>query len=542
MKLTQSPRGWIFVGLLGWQGVLLLASNWHASLMAHDEGWYATLAMGLVRLGDWLTPRWWGQLMYDKTSGIHWLIATAYSLFGISEVTARIPSMVACLLSVCLTYAIGYRLLHRQAAWLSALCLSTFILWNQYGHMATQDMPLVAIELIMIWALLQAERKGPQRWVWGLLAGLGLGLGFLVKGFMVALAAIALLPYLILNHRQHRHWHNPGLYLGLGLGIGLVLLWFGQLWTTHGVVPFQQIFGTLGIAAAGDYHGVGPWYYGWNIPANLLPWTPLVLWGIIKLCRQPLIGHKWLLLGYPALLLLQLQLFPTKTLYYTLQLYPFFALYGGYILAELMRGWTRPGASRLPLALTSYGYGLSGSVVSVIGLGILLRQWGPLNFLAAELGPELTWYGGLALVVGLSWVTLLLAWHHQSRQSRIRPVRAWLLSLFLGPWLAIGLAGIGGLLGNYSADMKAFCQQPAVAEVLANHTVDVVLAPQAGINHKTWVLASFYTSHWGERLTSVAAIPAGHSAWVSEAAVPTIPDTLRRLGTVRGWALVSPVP
>jgi len=539
MKLMQPPRGWIFAGLLGWQGLSLLASNWQASLMAHDEGWYATLALGLVRSGDWLTPRWWGQLMYDKTSGVHWLIATAYRLFGVSEVTARIPSMVACLLSVCLTYAIGCRLLNRQAAGLAVLCLSTIILWNQYGHMATQDMPLVAIELMTIWALLRAEQQTTLRWGWGLLAGLGLGLGFLVKGFMVVLPAIALLPYLILRHRRHRHWHNPGLYVGLGLGIGLVLLWFWQLWSTHGLVPFQQIFGTLGVAAAADYHGVGPWYYAWNIPANLLPWTPLVLWGIFKLCRQPL-DHKSLLLGYPVLMVLQLQVFPTKTLYYPVQIYPFLALYGGYVLAELMHRWTQPGASRLPLALTSYGYGLSGGLISLVGLGILLRRWGPLEFLTAELGPELTWYGGLALVVGLSWLLLLLAWHRRARHSRLQPVRAWLAGLLVGPWLALGLAGMGGLLGNYSAEVKAFCRQPTVAEVLANHTVDVVLASPAGVNHKTWVLTSFYSRHWGERLTSVAAIPADHYAWVSEAAVATIPARFQQLGTVRGWALVRP--
>ncbi|MGB5974364.1 MAG: glycosyltransferase family 39 protein, partial [Nodosilinea sp.] len=374
IQALHRHTGWLPYGLLvGWQGVLLVASNVHTSLMAHDEGWYTTLALGLVRSQNWLSPTWWGELIYDKTSGLHWMIAAAFS-FGVSETTARLPSGVACLISVSLLYAIGSTLLNRRSAFLGALCLSTVIIWTQYGQLATQDMPLVALELAVIWALLRSEQQPQQRLAWGVAAGLGFGLGFFIKGFMVALPTVALLPYLIGSHKQHKHLANPGLYSGFLLGLGLVGCWFLALWNAHGSKPFDQLFGILALAASADYHGVGPWYYLWNIPANFLPWTPLAILGLFFLVRSPPQSRLLLTCGYPAVLMLLLQLFSTKTIYYPLQVYPFLALYSGYGLDRMLAAWQR---DRTPIAAKALScfYGSVALVALVFSVGLLTGAW-----------------------------------------------------------------------------------------------------------------------------------------------------------------------
>lgn len=536
------PDSWLPYGLLVvWQGLLLVASNVQTSLMAHDEGWYATLALGLTRSQNWLSPTWWGELVFDKTSGVHWMIAASYSLFGVSETTARLPSGIACLISIALIYAIGSTLLNRRSAFLGALCLSTVIIWTQYGQLATQDMPLVALELIVIWALLRVEQHPQQRLGWGVVAGLGFGLGFFIKGFMVALPTVALLPYLVLNHKRHKHLTNPGLYLGFLLGLGLVAIWFLALWQAHGTEPFQQLFGILALAASADYHNVGPWYYLWNIPANFLPWTPLALVGLVGLLKSPPETRLLLTLGYPAVLMLLLQLFSTKTIYYPLQVYPFLGLYSGCALDQVLTAWHQRDRRTAGVKALSCFYGAIAVLALAFSLGLISKIWLNLGILDVALQQELYAYAVPALAVSAFWLL-----HGASGLGilgrRSRPM-LWLSSLLIGPWLAIGLAGTTGLIGNYSAEVKAFCRQPDISAILDHNAVNVVLNEQPSReDHQTWILVSFCSSAWDLRLDSLRALSPGEYAWVSPpiaAELEATPDRSRRFGDIKGWALVG---
>ncbi|NJN21773.1 MAG: 4-amino-4-deoxy-L-arabinose transferase [Leptolyngbya sp. RL_3_1] len=414
----------------------------------------------MVRSQDWLSPTWWGQLVYDKTSGLHWLIAASLSIFGTSETAARLPSGMACLISVGLMYWIGAYLLSDRAALWGCLCLSTIFVWTQYGQLATQDVPLISIELICIWALLQAEHSPQYRRVWGFLSGLCLGIGFLVKGFMVALPSLALLPYLIFEHRRHKHLFNPGLYFGvLAGGVG-VLYWFWQLWQTHGSLPFDQLFGVLALAASEDYHGVGPLYYLWNIPASFLPWTPMVLLGMVQILRQHHIHRKWLLMGYPAGLLFMLQIFPTKTPYYPLQIYPFLGLYAGLALSNLvsLKQLSRKQAKRT-FRVTAIAYGAVGLLLLSASVVLILAMALNQNFLGLREDPKIPIYILIALAIGLSWIGVLWLGSTGARRPQFptwHQTRVGLVSLLLGPWLAIAIAGTSGLIGDYNPDIKAF--------------------------------------------------------------------------------------
>ena len=134
---------------------LLLLNGDHQSLLAHDEGFYAVQARWIWESGDWLTPQWWGKPIYDRTIGIQWLIALSYHLFGLNEFSARLPSTIACVFSVLLTYELGLILFDRKIAWLGATILMLMGLWVSEAHTAQQNTVLVAIELLGILSLLK---------------------------------------------------------------------------------------------------------------------------------------------------------------------------------------------------------------------------------------------------------------------------------------------------------------------------------------------------------------------------------------------------
>ena len=115
-------------------------------------------------------------------------------------------------------------------------------------------MPLLALELVGLWGLRQATPG--SRAIWPLLAGLWLGPAFLVKGFMVALPAAALLPLLLSQRRpllrDGRFWG------GLALGWLPVVLWLALSLQTYGPAVVGGLVDKLLFLSGSDTYSAGP--------------------------------------------------------------------------------------------------------------------------------------------------------------------------------------------------------------------------------------------------------------------------------------------
>ncbi len=517
--------------LLAWSGLLLACSLLHMSLMAHDEGNYAAESRFMLESGNWLARQWWGQPTYSHGIALNWLMLIGYRLFGVSDRVARLPSVLACMGSVLLTYDIGRMLIAAQLwpyakfarllGFLSGLLLMVVSLWAQYGHLATQDMLLVSVELLGIWALLKAEAHAQGRIAFGFLAGLTLGLGFFVKTFMIALPALALLPYLIFHYRRHRHLSNPGLYGGLIVGVGAVALWLGLSLAEYGDLVFASMFGKLGELSGESFHADGgPFYYLWNIPVNMLPWALFSLIGAVLVLRSlwrsrrqfaSAYPHGWLLL-YPFLLAGLLTVFPTKTPYYTLQLHPFMAIFAAIALQRIATQ-----TIRWPRRLLSYSFAVLGAILIGLSAAAFIyvsgnfNRWVPADSIPAHLfdtAVDILPYTPLALTLGFGWLWLPAL---MSRPQK------WIATWLLPAWLTLGLAGLTGLFGDYSPDLKAALAAAEIAPIVSDQPISFITGtaewpPEV---HKTFTLLSFYTPRLGPLNRPIAEIPPGTYAWLS---------------------------
>ena len=65
------------------------------ALFDPDEGRYAEIAREMYESGDWITPRLNQVKHFDKPPLTYWLAATSYSIFGVNEFAARLPSALA---------------------------------------------------------------------------------------------------------------------------------------------------------------------------------------------------------------------------------------------------------------------------------------------------------------------------------------------------------------------------------------------------------------------------------------------------------------
>ncbi|WP_310487495.1 glycosyltransferase family 39 protein, partial [Chamaesiphon sp. VAR_69_metabat_338] len=387
---------------------LLIINGFHQSLMPHDEGYYAMQARWIWETGDWLTPQWWGTPIYDRTIGIQWCIALAYHLFGLNEFSVRLPSTIACIASVLLTYEIGKMLFDRQIAWMGGAILMLMGLWVNEAHTAQQNTALVAIELLGIWALLQIsdsqsislssslhelpiQAHAPRSmtaiatkssaigtatktsWGWGVVAGATVGLGFLLKGFMIFVPLVALLPYAIDRHRYRQFLTNPGIYLGLILGSIPTGLWLILSCYKYGsIAPARELIEKMLLLSQTDTYNPGPFYYLWMMPLNIFPWALFSAIGAIVLWRKllPLANLQLsLALGYPIALFILLSLFRTRMIYYTMQFLPFMALLAALAFSQFSR-IGRHDSPRWYRFVTwlSYAFGGLGFVLALAGL------------------------------------------------------------------------------------------------------------------------------------------------------------------------------
>jgi len=501
LRISKTTRNDILL-LVGWSGLLIATTFLNVSLMAHDEGNFAAEARFMVESGRWLARLWWDRPVYTHGIMLNWLIALSYKVFGIYDWAARMPSAIACITATLLTYDISKIIAGKRIlGLLSAALLMLFHLWFQYGHLGTQDMLLVCLELLGIWALLKAEAHPDKRIIWGFISGLVLGLGFLTKSFMILLPAAALLPYLIFQHRRHRHLTNPGLYIGLATGVGIVGLWLWLSIAQYGDVVTTSLFGKIGELGEKPFHAdAGRFYYLWNIPANGFPWPLFSLIGV-WFCwrdRRRENPYRWLLI-YPFILFGMLTSFSTRTPYYTLQLYPFLALFGAIALHRIA---TQP--LKWPRQWLSLAFGGLGFILAAFGiLGLFSPARYPINYLLIA-----TPYAPIATVLGLGWICLLLTLNSPGK---------WLAVWLLSTWLTLGMVGIEGLYGDYTPVIKAELSRDPMASVLATEPIDFITG-EAWTDteaHKTMTLLSFYTPVLGRKNPDFDEIQPGDYAWLA---------------------------
>ncbi|KAB8319025.1 glycosyltransferase family 39 protein [Tolypothrix campylonemoides VB511288] len=532
--VTGFLRAFPHVGLLIWILPLLLFSSGESSLMAHDEGLYAWRSRFMIDTGDWIHP--WST-PHHKTPGPYWLVASSYTLFGISEASGRLPSIITGILSVLLLYEIGKILLGKKIAWLAAAILSVEILWLQYCRLGTPDVPMIFLVLLAIWSLLKAELHPKYHSAWCFVAGLSFGLGFLVRSFMIVLPMIALLPYLLNEHRRHRHLANPMLYLGFVVGLIPTFVWLWLSWLRYGDASFGQLINFVVKLGSGERGNNGLEFYFWNLPVKAFPWFFLSLLGLVLLIRRPVPRYQLILVGYPVILFAELSLFSTRLSHYSLSLYPFIALLAAFGLNWLsagIRGQTDNQTKRTSrqgefptfwfLRNLSYTFGILGVLLLVAG--IVASVWG---------NAEVRKYALLALASGVGWLILPLVWigrYHFGK--KFLTSRYWLAGWLVPAWISLAVAGSSGLIGDYNPDIKAFIQQPAIAQVLHSSPINFV-----DTRGKTDVLLKFYTPHHGKRVQQVSELPTSGYAWVSVKQAADLSQPHRVLGTVQKVSLIE---
>jgi 4-amino-4-deoxy-L-arabinose transferase-like glycosyltransferase len=159
-----------------------------------DEPRFTLAAQQMVESGDWMFPHRGSELYPDKPPMLMWMEAATYEVVRNWRIAFLMPSLLAALLTLALTYDLGRRFWNPRAG-LYAACALLAVFQFVYQCKRAQIDPLEMGWITLAnWGLLLHFLRGPNwRAYW--LACFAAGLGVITKG-VGFLALLMFVPYL----------------------------------------------------------------------------------------------------------------------------------------------------------------------------------------------------------------------------------------------------------------------------------------------------------------------------------------------------------
>jgi 4-amino-4-deoxy-L-arabinose transferase-like glycosyltransferase len=245
-------------------------------LLGADEPRYAQVAREMLQRGDWVTPTLGGHAWLEKPPLYYWQAMIVYSVLGVSDATARIPSAIDATLMVIAVY-LFFRKFRRGMEVDAALITASSAGIIGYARAASMDMTLTAAFAVGMLAWWGWRESGKRIYLAGFCAFMALGM--LAKGPVAPfLAATVILLHSIAVREPKliaRTLWVPGNLLFLAIGLPWYIAvqvrnpqFFREFILEHNLARFSTNL----------YHHPEPfWYYVPVILLALVPWIVFVI-------------------------------------------------------------------------------------------------------------------------------------------------------------------------------------------------------------------------------------------------------------------------
>ena len=412
-----------------------------------DEAFYAESSREMVASGDWVTPYYNYEPRFQKPILYYWLTSATYLATGATEMGARLWAALAGVGLVLVTAACGRRWYDEATGLLAAAIVATNFGYFSIGRMALPDLPLTFCITLAIWAALVStleQERSTRKFV--ILAALGLGLGFLMKGPVgVIIPALVIVPVLMIERRSIGL--NPAdIVMGFLIMLAVALPWYVVMWARHGNEYLQSFFigDNLERFATDRFNDPRPWWFYLPVVAGgLLPWTPLALvWlgPITQFIRgRRSVGTVDLrLLLWAALPLIFYSLSVGKQPRYVLPVLPPLALLLASSVIERTQEWRGlDGVRSMPKRARPVIIGSLASGIFIVTLAVLLYRAQPLL-----INVQRAYTATAALVIALAGVLVIMT--AVSKNWRSAPVAIALASAVTLPAVQYGALSSGG--------------------------------------------------------------------------------------------------
>ncbi len=307
----------------------------------------AETAREMLASGDWVVPRFNGQLRLQKPPLPYWLTAVSYRAFGVSPFATRLPAVLFGLLTAAVIWNWARRESGLKIAANSVLVLVVSYLGLRYFRSGEADAVLlffVSSACLLGNDLLHGRDDAARRALFGLV----LGFGFLSKGpAALAIPLLSLLVMAVLDNRAGRE-RPSARFLFSWSGFALLLLaafgWYAWMLLRFPEIA-QQFFGKqVDETFVTGTHAKPVWWYLAHSFEFFAPWGALLIPAGVMAYRQrneempALLRFSWAWLGVAFVLL---TLTVNKQMQYALLFAPPLAIILGHYLSLARGGFAK---------------------------------------------------------------------------------------------------------------------------------------------------------------------------------------------------------
>lgn len=252
--------------------------DWN-TLVSWDEAWYGSIAREMLRTSDWMKMIWNGRWYYDHPPMGFWLIAASYKLFGISEFSTRLPSVICGIFTIILVYLTSIELFkNKYVGFVAGLIMGSTVWYFIRVRSGNLDSVFVFFYIFTIYLSVKAS----QNFRWFPLAMTAFG-GLILSKTLVGFSAGILIFFL--NLKQIINWRNwIWLLIGIGAGIVVAYPWYYLHMKTNPLFIEEHflIIGTRNKTISSYFElnatlplfylhmGVRKWYYLWFLGFGLI--------------------------------------------------------------------------------------------------------------------------------------------------------------------------------------------------------------------------------------------------------------------------------
>ena len=408
---------------------LILAAAWALlslpnlgapSLWDIDEGHNAECAREMLDSGNWLVPTFNFQLRDHKPPLLYWLQIAAYEWFGVNEFSARLPSALAALAAVLLTYELGRLMFGAGVGLLAGLILVSAGMFCAAAHFANPDALLNALTLATFFVVCRgmsrftcsglrfapgaechsdhaadAKRKPTLPISSVISAAILMGLAVLTKGPVGLLLPMAVIGLFLLWSRQLKLLLDGRLGWGVLAFILVAVPWYAWISAETKGEFTRGFFLThnFGRFLSPMENHRGPiYYYLVALLLGFVPWSPMLIPALFygfrrrkdeEIERQgdqetgrPGENGTGFLASWIIVYLVFFSLSGTKLPNYILPIYPAAAILTGWFLAEWREGLHRIPDWVMHASLVGIGVvGLGASFGLLVGSGTMPVHW-----------------------------------------------------------------------------------------------------------------------------------------------------------------------
>jgi 4-amino-4-deoxy-L-arabinose transferase-like glycosyltransferase len=260
-------------------------------LLAPDEVRHTEIGREMLVNRSFLLPQFRGEPYYDKPAAYYWFVAASLGLFGVNEIAARMPAVIAALLTIVAATRFAARAYSISVARLVVIGLATtpaFVVLGRYGIL---DMPLTAALTIAFTSLglWRIERRPRPPYAFYIFVAVAVLIKGPVAAVQAAIAIAALLAWSVRDPRTSLDKTMAALAPARGalLAAAVALPWYiaaaiadpdyiSAFLLHHNLERFFAI-------GPGASHAEPWWFYLAVAPVLLLPWTPWVAAGLARL-------------------------------------------------------------------------------------------------------------------------------------------------------------------------------------------------------------------------------------------------------------------